>query len=150
MVSNQFVHHTLRDLPDFRGCWACDQISKISFDSSRRHQIIVNTGLSSSDGEHFIYLELQVKGNPIFVDSFGTCIENEYITKFLIDRGYKQYSFSRQQIQSPASVYCGFFCIYTALCRAKKYSIEKILSKFSQVNLTSNDALCVKLIEEGV
>ena len=148
MVSNQYIHDTLGDLPDFRGCWACDQLSKISFEDGKRHQLVVNTGVSSSSGEHCVYLELTAKGNPVFIDSFGTSIENEHILNFLAKKGYTRYSFSKQRVQSLSSVYCGFYCIHTALCRASNYSMERTLSKFSHTNLELNDAICIKLIEK--
>ena len=148
MVSNQYIHNTLGELRDFRGCWACDQLSKIELEEGKRHQIVVNTGVSSSEGEHFVYLELKARGDPIFVDSFGASIENEHILRFLFEKGYKRYSFSKQQVQSSLSVYCGFYCIHVALCRASNQSIKKILSKFSRANLELNDSICIALIEK--
>ena len=150
MVSNRYIYHTLKDLPDFRGCWACDQLSKINFDDDQRHQIVINTGHSSTAGQHFVYLELPRKGDPIFIDSFGMDIKNDYISSFLLEKGYTQYVFNRQQVQSFTSVYCGFFCIHATLCRAMDHSVKRILSKFDWVLLDSNDARCIKLIEESV
>ena len=147
MVSNQYIEDMLEELPSFRGCLACDQLKEVTLEKNRVNQFVVNTGTSSTLGEHFVYLELRPRKNPVFVDSFGTLTENKFIIDFLIKNGYKQYEYSRQQIQSLGSVYCGFFCIYIARCRARSQSLGKILSKFSTTDLESNDETCVSLIE---
>ena len=147
MVSNQYIEDVLGELSSFRGCLACDQLKEVTLEKNRVNQFVINTGVSSTLGEHFVYLETRPGKNPVFVDSFGTLTENKFIIDFLIKNGYKQYEYSRQQIQSIGSVYCGFFCIYIARCRARSHPLGKILSKFSTSSLESNDETCISLIE---
>ena len=79
MVSNLYVNSMLKNLPHFRGCIACDQLETIQVNRGEKHQFVINTGLSTTPGEHFVYLEMRIGKPPLFVDSFGSPISNEFI-----------------------------------------------------------------------
>ena len=89
MVSNQYIGNMLNELPHFRGCVACDKLLEIKIEKNKKHQFVINTGISTSPGEHFVYLEITPHKNPIFIDSFGLPITNNFIESFLIENGYK-------------------------------------------------------------
>ena len=150
MVSNLYIENILKELSNFRGCLACDQLNGFTPEKNRVHQFVINTGTSSTPGEHFVYLELRPQKKPVFVDSFGVSTENKFIMDFMAKNGFHNYEYSKQQIQSIGSIYCGFFCIYIAQCRNAGHSLYKILSNFSRIDLESNDETCISLIEDLV
>ena len=149
MVSNEYVGNVLKNLTDFRGTLPCDFLKRVDIRNFQRSQFVVNTGESFTGGQHFIYLEINSdpKICPLYMDSFGDIARNVHILDFLASNGHKQYKYNSQIVQGLESNFCGFFCIYFALCRDLNRSPKKILEGFDKINLLKNDLKCIELIE---
>ena len=120
----------------FMGCYAEDKLP-IFFPKKFPKKLIVNTGHSSTSGEHWIALILQ-RETCFYFDSFGIEIVDEKVLEFL-RKHYEQYTFNSVCIQHYKSEKCGEFCIAFLKLVNSKNSFEKFINLFSSKSLKTND-----------
>ena len=112
----------------YRGTYSSDTLPKI-LDSWRPLVIVVNTDPSAQPGTHWICMFFDECGHGEIFDSFGQYparvfkrYMNEYCTVW---------SYNNKQLQSFISRFCGHYCIWFCVFKARKYSLTEILRNVS-------------------
>ena len=136
MLSSEISKKFKRD-ETFLGCFPFDKLPE--FPEKLPAKLIINTGASSTDGEHWVALLLKPK-SCFYFDSFGVPIMNIEIKNFL-GKKYKEVTYSDVCIQSFKSKMCGKFCIsFLKMVKNRKTYIS-FLETFCDVDLSFNDYL---------
>ena len=128
---------------NFIGCYPKDKLPKI-LPPSFPKKMIINTGISSTKGDHWIALIL-FKNNCFYFDSFGLEIIDKRILNFLTKLNYKTYTFNNQCIQHFESEKCGNFCIKFLKTVGTKKNFSDFIKKFDFQNLKKNDTIVDKI-----
>ena len=136
MQSSEIRQKFMKDKA-FIGCFPFDKLP--AFPEKLPAKLIINTGASSTDGEHWVALLLKPK-SCFYFDSFGVPILNHEIHKFL-QKKYKKVTFSALCIQDYRSDKCGEFCIIFLKNVSSKKTYLLFLKRFSDANLLLNDKL---------
>ena len=136
MHSSEIKKKLMKD-KTFIGCFPFDKLPPLP--EKLPAKLIINTGASSTDGEHWVALLLKPK-SCFYFDSFGVPILNHEIHKFL-QKKYKKVTFSSLCIQDYRSDKCGKFCIIFLKNVSSKKTYLLFLKRFSDANLLLNDKL---------
>lgn len=136
MLSSEINRRLFKD-KTFMGCFPFDNLP--AFPEHLPAKLIVNTGASSTNGEHWVALLLNPK-SCFYFDSFGLPILDKEILNFLGKR-YKSTTFSNMCIQNFSSDKCGNFCIYFLKMVDSKKTYQSFLKCFCDINLAFNDSL---------
>ena len=143
MLSSDIEKSMKNDI-SFMGCYAEDKLP-IFFPKKFPKKLIVNTGHSSTSGEHWIALILQ-RETCFYFDSFGIEIIDEKVLEFL-KKYYEQYTFNSVCIQHYHSKKCGEFCIaFLKLVNSTK-TFQKFINMFSLKNLKINDKKVLNILK---
>ena len=134
MLSSE-IKLRLKHDKSFIGCFPYDQLPTIPEELPAK--IIINTGASSTEGEHWVAILLNPK-SCFYFDSFGIPVLNSEIRKFL-GKKYKKVTFSTLCVQDFRSNKCGEFCINFLKFVSNKKTYQLLLKKFCDVNLLFND-----------
>ena len=126
----------LQNDKSFMGCYPKDKLPK-RFPKVLPKTIVVNTGLSSTHGDHWVALRLQ-KACCFYFDSFGVDIVDKEIMSF-IKRKYQKYTFNNKCIQNYDSENCGKFCIAFIKMVKNKKEFKTFVNNFDFYNLKNND-----------
>ena len=126
----------LQNDESFMGCYPKDKLPK-RFPKVLPKTIVVNTGLSSTHGDHWVALRLQ-KTCCFYFDSFGVDIVDKEIMSF-IKRKYQKYTFNNKCIQNYDSENCGKFCIAFIKMVKNKKEFKTFVNNFDFYNLKNND-----------
>ena len=136
MQSSEIRQKFMKD-KTFIGCFPFDKLP--AFPEKLPAKLIINTGASSTEGEHWVALLLKPK-SCFYFDSFGIPILNHEIHKFL-QKKYKKVTFSTLCVQDYRSNKCGEFCIIFLKNVNSKKTYLLFLKRFSDMNLLINDKL---------
>ena len=136
MQSSEIRQKFMKD-KTFIGCFPFDKLP--AFPEKLPAKLIINTGASSTDGEHWVALLLKPK-SCFYFDSFGIPILNNEIHKFL-QKKYKKVTSSTLCVQDYRSNKCGEFCIMFLKNVSSKKTYLLFLKRFSDANLLINDKL---------
>ena len=136
MHSSEIKKKLMKD-KTFIGCFPFDKLPPLP--EKLPAKLIINTGASSTDGEHWVALLLKPK-SCFYFDSFGVPILNYEIHKFL-QMKYKKVTYSTLCIQDYRSDKCGEFCIIFLKNVSSKKTYLLFLKRFSDANLLLNDKL---------
>ena len=137
-ICNFLKHNT-----EFIGCFPSDMIPK---DISRPCSIIVNTGNSSSPGEHWIALYL-TWNNVFYFDSFGLPILEMDIINYLKPY-YDHAIYSKKCIQDMSSAACGLYTIAFVENVKNEETFKQFLNLFKSHNLKKNDDIVLKYMTQ--
>ena len=136
MHSSEIKKKLMKD-KTFIGCFPFDKLPPLP--EKLPAKLIINTGASSTEGEHWVALLLKPK-SCFYFDSFGIPILNNEIYKFL-QKKYKKVTFSTLCVQDYRSNKCGEFCIIFLKNVSSKKTYLLFLKRFSDANLLINDKL---------
>ena len=136
MQSSEIRQKFMKD-KTFIGCFPFDKLP--AFPEKLPAKLVINTGASSTEGEHWVALLLKPK-SCFYFDSFGIPILNHEIHKFL-KKKYKKVTFSTLCVQDYRSNKCGEFCIIFLKNVSSKKTYFLFLKRFSDINLLINDKL---------
>lgn len=143
MLSSQIIDK-LKNINSFMGCYPKDKLPK-KFPKVLPKTIVINTGISSTNGEHWVAL-LLLKKICFYFDSFGLNILDTDILNF-VGKKYKKYSFNQICIQHYESKKCGEFCIGFIKTVKNKSDFRNFIHKFDFKNLKSNDQKIENILE---
>jgi len=131
----------------FKGVYPCDLTPNIDY--SKKFSIIINTGTSDTNGEHFIAIYADSK-KLIYFDSFGMKPDNKYLVNFIkSSKKKRKLFFNLTQIQDHSSNFCGFYCL-AFLMSAYKNNYLNFINCFSKRKLKANDQIVVKFILKNI
>ena len=135
MLSSQ-IKKRLQNEKSFMGCYPKDKLPS-KFPKILPKSIIINTGQSSTSGEHWVAL-LLLRTSCLYFDSFGLGILDADILHF-IGKNYKNYSFNHMCIQHYESKKCGEFCIGFIKVVKNRKDFINFIHKFNFKSLKNND-----------
>lgn len=139
------INKLLSCAPNFLGCFAENELSKLSLTSFPCF-LIVNLDHDKLSGSHWICLHIKRSKIEIW-DTLGfrlldwprvPCHLLQFLHNLVVSR---KVEISRR-IQSESSVLCGFYCIFFVLCR-HYYSFSTLMCYFDS-QLTFNDGKLIK------
>ena len=137
-LSSKKIKKILNCSKSFVGCFASDQLSRLSI-SSYPIFLIVNTDKTNGRGKHWLALYITKHEIELF-DSLGLIHRNllpkqilDFVHRFSVSRTFT----CNRRIQPNKSILCGFYCIFFIILR-QFTEFKSILSIFSS-NETRND-----------
>ena len=139
------IEKLLQNEKSFMGCYPKDKLPK-QFPKVLPKTMVINTGLSSTTGDHWVALRL-LKTYCLYFDSFGVEIVDQEILSF-IKRKYQKYTFNNKCIQYYSSENCGKFCIAFIKMVKNKNDFKSFVNNFDFNNLKNNDKLIVKILKK--
>ena len=144
-VSSSKINAILTCVPNFIGCFAENQISKITFNSFPCF-LIVNIDSSNMPGSHWLAVGVFKDRIEIF-DPLGFKFFNwSQIPCHLLELLHRLSQSRRvlisRRIQSDQSPLCAYYCIYYCIFRGY-VPFSKICQPF--INLDANDDILIKL-----
>ena len=139
------IEKLLKNDKSFMGCYPKDKLPK-RFPKVLPKTIVINTGLSSTHGDHWVALRL-MKTCCFYFDSFGVEIVDQEILSF-IRRKYQKYTFNIKCIQYYDSEKCGKFCIAFIKMVKNKIDFKSFVDNFDFHNLKNNDKQIEKILNE--
>ena len=125
--------------PIFMGCFALDEIPKRPRYPSC---FISNTKPRNHPGEHWVAFYYDKTGFCDFFDSYGQN-PNKYYLKTYLDETSSNWTFNNKRIQGLSS-YCGHYCVFYLLFRARNKSYI-FFQKFFK-NFRLNDFIIKKML----
>ena len=137
------IEEILKNERSFMGCYPKDKLPK-TFPKILPKTMIINTGHSSTHGDHWVAL-LLLKNSCFYFDSFGLDILDDHIQDF-IERKYKRYTANQKCIQHFESKKCGEFCIGFAKLVKNREDFKNFILKFDFQNLKNNDEKIDKIL----
>ena len=141
-LENDYVNNilSLMKIKQFKGVYPVDQFNLENL--AKNCCIIINTDASDGRGEHFIVIIKNSNNKFSYYDPAALpLIAYQDAYKYL--KNYQIKLINKRAVQSPTSVFCGFFCVHFI---AKTYLKPKKLQKFNRVNLKTNDLIVQKNI----
>ena len=101
---------------------------------------IVNTDASYEQGEHWTVIWFDKKTINEYFDPLGYAPKEQEIENYLIWHG-NSYQYNNKRIQGPFSNKCGQFCLFYCYYKARGWTMEEILHRFSDDNFLLNDII---------
>ena len=124
----------------FLGCFAYDNLPP--FPTKFPAKLIINTGASGTEGEHWVALLMNPK-ECLYFDSFGLPIIDALVLEY-INNKYKVFIFSDICIQHHQSQMCGPFSIFFLNKVKNREEYRKFMNSFSHNDFLINE----KIIQE--
>ena len=102
---------------------------------------IANTDPKGEPGKHWVAFYFTSPKQGEFFDSYGQPPEyySEYFVRFL-NKNCQEWIANDKELQSFNSRFCGHYCIYYLMHRARGVSMKTIVNRFSE-NKIKNDQL---------
>lgn len=139
MTSNIFLNNFLSKLSEFGGVYNVSTIQSMKYKTLPCY-IICNLSKAGTPGSHWIGLALYSK-KVIFFDSFGRGCKNEKILKFLVDKGYRTYFYSKFPVQHVFSNKCGEYVLGFILTQKHGIKLESYLNLFKKSKIENDKKL---------
>ena len=131
----------------FLGSFPCDMQPKIK---RRNFSVIFNLSKHTEKGTHFIAIFGDNK-RLLYFDPLGNKCNNIDILTFIKKhRRFRKVLTKFKQIQSDASIFCGFYCLGFLLAMTQGLTIPSFFKKFNMTHLGENDTHIIKFIQENV
>jgi hypothetical protein len=148
MDSQQLRYVLLQSINLHTAVCAKDQLPLIK---SKTFAVICNNENSDQPGMHWCcFLKLEDECLEFF-DSFAMPLKfyGVEFTKFAKQNG-KTVKLSNFPYQSDLSNLCGAYCLYFLIQRARKFSFEEVVNKFSTSDRTFNDHIISDFISKNI
>ena len=101
--------------------------------------LMANVDRSNKPGSHWIAIYIDKGGQGTFFDSYGNKPEfYEHSFKEFLEQSSRTYTFNNPCLQSLYSRVCGQYCLYFFLFKARSFSLETIVNRFT-ANKRIND-----------
>lgn len=148
MDSFQLRYALLKSLPIFTGVCASDQLELLG--KRKSFAVIVNNEPSTENGMHWICFFKNSDSDTIeFFDSYAMTIKFYPTTIFNFCKTQaNRIRFSKRQIQSNSSDYCGHYCLWFLIHRYHSNSFEQAVKSFSDQNLYENDIIVKDFVDQ--
>ena len=155
MTSTFFLHKCLKNIPNYTTIIPIDHLDKVetwfeTYKGPFPKSFVVNTEPSNvKNGGHWILVTFFKENKHINIEIFdslalgGNSLPHQ-LSSQLDHIGKLMYS--KIQIQSFTSDYCGLFCLYRCLSINIAQPLDVFYKSFSMVNLNANDSTVVSLI----
>lgn len=108
--------------------------------------VVMNTGISSSPGEHWVVLIIERGGVCYFFDSYGHSPEEYGLMTTSLEH-CESIKYNTRQVQQNTSETCGPHCIYFAVQYARGNNPEDIVRRKYTLDLKKNDQMVLRFVE---
>ena len=146
-ITTHEILRLMKDIPNFIGCYAEDEVSSLSITSFPAY-LIVNVDGSKLPGSHWIGLMIDRTNVEVYDSSGFNLFLLPRVPCHLLSFIHRLTQSKRlavtRQIQPLSSNLCGFYAMFFIICR-HHYSLSDILSLFSP-NLTKNDRRLINFL----
>ena len=123
-----FLWRDPRCAPMFLGVFASDRLpTKIN--RNRPFIIVCNTDRYGQPGIHWIAMYIESPEYGEYFDSFGRAPDIPF--RRFLHKYCSNWIYTTKQLQSVTSRFCGHYCIFYSLHRARGYNVNAICNKFS-------------------
>ena len=137
------IENMLRSDNSFIGCYPHDKLP--GFKEKMNCSIIINTGNSATQGEHWVAIKM-TKYKCFYFDSFGVNIVSDNIRKFVSK--YKKVTDSDVCIQDIRSEACGYFCVAFMNNVNTVKSYDNFMKQFDYDKLYKNDFIVYNILKK--
>ena len=126
-MENTVIDKVLRkNCAIYRGIYSCDLLP----DTVVRPSVIVaNTNPASRPGQHWICMFFDEDGHGEFFDSFG--LLPKHVFQRYMDKHCIVWTFSKKQIQSLVSRFCGHYYIWYCIMNFRTATLNELISSMS-------------------
>ena len=130
----------------YKGCFAKDDLPKTRLNTKFPSAYVINTGLSTTMGEHWVAV-FCIDRKVFYFDSLGrTPFSDPYISRFIQAFHPKNVIYNKCRIQGANTTVCGHYCVYFILHMCKNQNFKKFVIKFKCKNYSQNDAMVCSII----
>ena len=109
--------------PMFIGVFACDRLPT-RLNISGPLLMVCNTDPHDKPGQHWIVLYIEDSSYGEYFDSFGRPPDAPF--RIFLNKHCAHWIFSERQLQSAISRFCGHYCIFYCLHRARNKNVNAI------------------------
>lgn len=109
--------------PIFLGVFPCDRLP-IQLNKSGPSLMVCNTDPHDKPGQHWIVLYVEDSSYGEYFDSFGRPPDTSFRT--FLNRNCVNWIFNERHLQSAISRFCGHYCIFYCLHRARNKNVNAI------------------------
>jgi hypothetical protein len=127
--------------PMFLGVFACDRLPRV-LPHNEPTLMICNTDPHTQPGKHWIAVYFDNSYGEYF-DSFGRQPEKPFLQ--YLNSHCRNWIFNETKLQSIISAFCGHYCVYYCLLRARNKNINTIVGQFTS-DTALNDSLVHRFI----
>jgi len=129
--------------PFYEGIRTVDKLSNFAIETDAIY--IIFTGNSNTQYAHFV-LVVKRGDEVVFFDSFGKMPAeiDKRIAKFINRLNPTTLKVNRRQVQASDTCTCGIWVFFVACYLMDGFSLERIIDRFSVVNLICNDQFVFK------
>ena len=125
----------------FIGTFPCDKLPRIiNFPCS----LVINTGPSTTPGEHWVAISFDKDGNGLYFDSFGNPPLKEEILYFLNKYSLYTWKYNPFILQSETSSTCGYYAVLFIRLIIRNVKFKNIINLFYK-NTKINDVIITQL-----
>ena len=107
---------------------------------------VINTDKASGPGEHWQAVYIGADHTGQFFDSYGLPPMDPLLLRFL-KRHCMYYVYNERMLQSLTSPYCGYYCVYFVMMKARGQSLSQMLRPFDAVQPWYNDRFICQWFE---
>jgi len=122
-MNSEEIDKILRRICNFNGVHPKDQLP------SPPTLMVVNTDPASRPGKHWIAIWIDDKGHGELFDSLAQ-VPDKILTSYM-DKHCVNWTYSKRQLQSVVSRFCGNYVVFYCAYRSIGYSLTAITSMFS-------------------
>ena len=133
----------MQDVHGFMGVHSSDDLISPTFYPS---YIIANFSRTYETGTHFIAILFLKKHVCIYFDPLNLSFIPKNINEYIHNNSKLVYHIN-YAIQSPLSIFCGFFCLLPIMFHVNNIPLLKGITSFCE-NSEQNDQKCVEMLEK--
>ena len=146
-TTTSFLNNVLSSVKNYKGAYARNRIPVFKIPIKGMNYIVVNTDKLGNSGEHWVCLAMD-KSKCQYFDSFGSCVLENDIKKYLKKVGYTSYVHNYKAIQPFYSKMCGYYVIAFILAIESNETFENFIGQFTKIK--NNDKILIKVLKKHI
>jgi hypothetical protein len=127
-LTDEQMDHMASDIPDYGGCYAKDQITRLPIGKV----YVVNMQDHTGGGTHWVLLDTRSPQHFFYFDSYGVPPPRPLVT--FAKKHHAQMSYNPEDIQTYTSEACGWFCLYMMFQMEHRTMVDIIHHDFVDLN----------------
>lgn len=147
LFTNEIYKFLYKNIRDPRASIIVTSIDKLPQKFSKPLFLIINEGVSTSDGSHWFAIFINKSHHGIFIDSFGRKPNSE-VEKFL-RKFTKTYESSNVWLQMTTSTWCGLFSAVALVEFSRGKTLQQFLRNFDPFNRLLNDLMIKNMAQNN-
>lgn len=128
MDSNVIDRVLKKNCPIYNGVFASDNLPNLA-KSARPLVLVANTDPKNRPGKHWICMYFDKNGSGEYFDSLGLKPSDSF--KRYMTKHCSSWTYNKKQIQSLISKFCGHYCIWYCMMKARNITMYELLRNVS-------------------